>query len=184
MKFIEKLTLIIYSNLILVLSIVTLFTIFGWIDLETVLQLEKTLIISDTSSKVLIGLGIIFIILSIRCIFFDPTSKQAELDRQGVLLGNDNGKLMISKQTIDDIVETVTKGFSDTRDVSSRVELDKDNNIIIYVNLAVSSDAVIKDLSTDLQNKIKAKVKETTDLDVKAVNINVKKAVPDKKANA
>ena len=48
------------------------------------------------------------------------------------------------------------------------------------MNLVIGSDTVIKDLSVDLQNKIKAKVKETTDLDVKEVNITVKKAVQEK----
>ena len=66
------------------------------------------------------------------------------------------------------------------KDVTSRVELDKDNNVNIFVNLVIGSDTVIKDLSVDLQNKIKAKVKETTDLDVKEVNLTVKKAVQEK----
>ena len=35
-------------------------------------------------------------------------------------------------------------------------------------------------LSVDLQNKIKSKVKETTDLDVKEVNINVKKVTQER----
>ena len=48
------------------------------------------------------------------------------------------------------------------------------------MNLVIGSDTVIKDLSVDLQNKIKAKVKETTDLDVKEVNITIKKAVQEK----
>ena len=50
----------------------------------------------------------------------------------------------------------------------------------IFVNLVVGSDTVIKDLSADLQDKIKTKVKETTDLEVKEVNITVKKAVQEK----
>ena len=66
------------------------------------------------------------------------------------------------------------------KDVSSKVELDKDNNVNIFVNLVVGSDTVIKDLSKDLQDKIKSKVKETTDLEVKQVNITVKKAVQEK----
>lgn len=66
------------------------------------------------------------------------------------------------------------------KEVTSRVELDKENNVNIFVNLVVGSDTVIKDLSADLQDKIKTKVKETTDLEVKEVNITVKKAVQEK----
>ena len=68
------------------------------------------------------------------------------------------------------------------KEVTSRVELDKENNVNIFVNLVVGSDTVIKDLSADLQDKIKTKVKETTDLEVKEVNITVKKAVQEKQA--
>ena len=180
MKFIEKVTLIIYSNIILILSVIACLLVFGWIDIDVVQNLVKDLILYGTSSKIILGVSIVFILLSLRCIFFDPTSKQELKDKQGILLANENGKLMISKETIENIVEAVTKEYKTAKEVSSKVELDKDNNVNIFVNLVVGADTVIKDLSIDLQNKIKNKVKETTDLDVKEVNITVKKAIQEK----
>lgn len=180
MKFIEKIALIIYSNIVLILSVIACLVIFRWLDFDVVTRLIKVIIFSENSSKVILGFCIAFILLSIRCIFFDPTSKQQIKDRQGVLLENDNGKLMISKETIENIVEAVTKEYKMAKEVTSRVELDKNNNVNIFVNLIIGSDVVIKDLSIDLQNKIKNKIKETTDLDVKEVNINIKKAVQEK----
>ena len=180
MKFIEKVTLIIYSNIILILSVIACLLIFGWLDIEIVQGLVRDLLLFGTSSKIILGVSIVFILLSLRCIFFDPTSKQEQKDKQGILLANDNGTLMISKDTIEDLVEAVTKQYKMAKDVTSRVELDKENNVNIFVNLVVSSDTVIKDLSADLQEKIKNKVKETTDLEVKEVNIIVKKAVQEK----
>ena len=82
---------------------------------------------------------------------------------------------MISKETIENLVESVAKDFKEAESISTRVELDKDNNVSIFANLIVSSDAVIKNLSVDLQNKIKERVKLATDLEVKEVNITVKK---------
>ena len=180
MKLIEKITLIIYSNIILILSIIACLLIFGWLDIDIVQELVRSLLLYGTSSKVILGVSIVFILLSLRCIFFDPTSKQELKDKQGILLANDNGKLMISKETIENLVEAVTKEFKVAKDVTSKVEIDKENNVNVFVNLVVGSDTVIKDLSADLQAKIKSKVKETTDLEVKEVNINVKKAVPEK----
>ena len=180
MKFIEKVTLIIYSNIILILSVIACLLIFGWLDIEIVQGLVRDLLLFGTSSKIILGVSIVFILLSLRCIFFDPTSKQEQKDKQGILLANDNGTLMISKDTSEDLVEAVTKQYKMAKDVTSRVELDKENNVNIFVNLVVSSDTVIKDLSADLQEKIKNKVKETTDLEVKEVNIIVKKAVQEK----
>ena len=180
MKVIEKITLIIYSNLILIMAVIACLLVFGWLDIDIVQGLTKTLIISSTSSKIILGVSIVFILLSIRCIFFDPSSKQEIKDKQGILLANENGKLMISKETIENLVEVVTKEYKTAKEVSSKVELDKENNVNIFVNLVVGADTVIKDLSIDLQNKIKNKVKETTDLDVKEVNITVKKAIQEK----
>lgn len=180
MKFIEKITLIIYSNIMLILSVIACLLVFGWIDIDVVQNLVKDLILYGTSSKIILGVSIVFILLSLRCIFFDPTSKQELKDKQGILLANDNGKLMISKETIEDLVQAVTKQYKMAKEVTSRVELDKENNVNIFVNLVVGSDTVIKDLSADLQDKIKTKVKETTDLEVKEVNITVKKAVQEK----
>ncbi len=180
MKVIEKITLIIYSNIILILSIIACLLIFGWLDIDIVQGLVRSLLLYGTSSKVILGVSIVFILLSLRCIFFDPTSKQELKDKQGILLANDNGKLMISKETIENLVEAVTKEFKVAKDVTSKVEIDKENNVNVFVNLVVGADTVIKDLSADLQAKIKSKVKETTDLEVKEVNINVKKAVPEK----
>lgn len=182
MKFIEKVTLIIYSNIMLILSIIACLLIFRWIDIEVVQNLMRNLLLYGTSSKIIFGASIVFILLSIRCIFFDPTSKKELKDKQGVLLANKNGKLMISKETIENLVEAVTREYKTAKDVSSKVELDKENNVKIYVNLVVGSDTVIKDLSSDLQEKIKDKVKETTDLEVKEVNITVKKAVQEKES--
>ena len=182
MKFIEKVTLIIYSNIILILSVIACLLVFGWIDIDVVQNLVKDLILYGTSSKIILGVSIVFILLSLRCIFFDPTSKQELKDKQGILLANDNGKLMISKETIEDLVQAVTKQYKMAKEVTSRVELDKENNVNIFVNLVVGSDTVIKDLSADLQDKIKTKVKETTDLEVKEVNVTVKKAVQEKQS--
>ena len=180
MKFIEKIALIIYSNIMLIISIIACLLVFGWLDVNVIGDLIKTMIVSETASKIILGVSVAFILLSIRCIFFDPTSKQELKDKQGVLLENDNGRLMISKETIENIVETVTKEYKNAKEVSSRVDLDKDSNVNIFVNLVVSADTVIKDLSSDIQNKIKAKVKQTTDLEVKEVNIAIKKAVIEK----
>ena len=183
MKFVEKITLIIYSNIMLIISIIACLLVFGWLDVGVVSNMITAAISSDVWSKVILGVGVVFILLSIRCIFFDPTSKEELKEKQGVLLENENGKLMISKETIENLVDSVARDFKNTQDVTTRVELDKDNNVKIFANLTVDSDAVIKDLSANLQNKIKEKVKKSTDLDVKEVNISVKKVAPVEEKN-
>lgn len=182
MKILEKITLIIYSNIMLILSVVLCLLVFGWLDLDVAGKIARMLIIGETTSKVILGLSVLFILLSIRCIFFDSTSKEQIKERQGVLLENESGKLMISKETVEDLVNSVAMNFPSAEDVKTRVELDKENNVVVFVNLIVNEEAVIKDLSANLQSRIKEKIKSATDLDVKQVNITVKKVAPKKQA--
>lgn len=178
MKILEKITLIIYSNIMLILSIIMCLLVFGWLDIGLVGNIIRIVVVGDVSGKILLGVCVIFILLSIKCIFFDSTSKEQIKERQGVLLENESGKLMISKETIENLVNSVVIGFENAEDVTTRVELDKDNNVKVYANLIVSSEAIIKDLSANLQSKIKEKIKTATDLEVKEVNITVKKVAP------
>ena len=180
MKFIEKATLMIYSAIMLVASIISCLLIFGWIDIELIGNILQNVITGVTSGKIFLGVNVVFILLSIKCIFFDSSSKQKEISKQGVLLENESGRLMISKETIENLVNSVALNFQSAEDVTTRVELDKDNNVKVYVNLIVNAEAIIKDLSANLQAKIKEKIKTATDLDVKEVNITVKKVAEKK----
>ena len=178
MKILEKITLIIYSNIMLVLSIILCLLIFGWLDLDVVGNVVRGMISGGVITNIVLAVCVIFILLSIKCIFFDSTSKEQIKERQGVLLENDNGKLMISKETIENLVNSVALNFESAEDVTTRVDLDRENNVRVFVTLIVNSNAVIKDLSANLQNRIKEKIKVATDLEVKEVNITVKKVAP------
>ena len=85
---------------------------------------------------------------------------------------------MISKETIENLVNSVAKEFENTQEVITKVELDRENNVRVYATLVVNSEAIIKDLSANLQNKVKEKIKLATDLEVKEVNITIKKVAP------
>ena len=87
---------------------------------------------------------------------------------------NDNGKLLISKPTIENIVKSVVKDFESVDDVSVDIDLDTVNNLIVNVNLVVSKDVIIKEITLNMQNKIKEAIKKTSDLEVKEVNVKIK----------
>ncbi len=178
MKILEKITLIIYSNIMLILSIILCLLVFGWLDIGVVGNIVTKVVTGETSGTILLVVSVIFILLSIKCIFFDSTSKEQIKERQGVLLENESGKLMISKETIENLVNSVALNFQSAENVTTRVELDKENNVKVYVNLIINEEAVIKDLSANLQAKIKERIKTATDLEVKEVNITVKKVAP------
>jgi len=174
MKLIERITLVLFSTLMLIISVIYCLLAFGWLEIEF-LKSNIELIINDpTLSNVMLGLNILFILLAIRCIFFDSSAKKKEEYKNGILLENASGKLLITRETIENLVNGIAKGFDSAKDVTTKIELDKDNNVTVFVNLNVKENAVIKELSNNLQTKVKSAIKKASDLEVKEVNVSVR----------
>lgn len=178
MKILDRIGLALFSSLMLIISIIVCLMIFGWLSVDLVHELVVIAINDSVSSNIMLGLSIAFILLAIKCIFFDSSSKQEMDYKNGILLENSDGKLLITKDTIENLVNSVVKGFDSAENVTTRVELDNENNVTVFVNLSVKENAVIKELSTNLQTKIKTTIKKTSDLEVKEVNIKVKDIEP------
>lgn len=178
MKILDRIGLVLFSSLMLIISIIVCLMIFGWLSVDLVHELVVMAINDSVSSNIMLGLSIVFILLAIKCIFFDSSSKQEMDYKNGILLENSDGKLLITKDTIENLVNSVVKGFDSAENVTTRVELDKENNVTVFVNLSVKENAIIKELSTNLQTKIKTTIKKTSDLEVKEVNIKVKDIEP------
>lgn len=170
MKFIDKTILALFSIIILLASVVVcLFTV----DLLEMSTINKVLDAIKETKVITISVAAVLILLSIKGIFFKAKTTTKEKSADGILLKNENGKLVISKETVENIVNGVAKGFSGTQNVSTKLSV-INNNISVLVNLQIVGDVSISALSANLQNKIKEAVKRVTNLDLKEVNIRVK----------
>lgn len=174
MKILDKISLIIFSNLILIASIIMCLLVFGWLDAESVYFVMKLALNDTLTTNVILVLSTIFIVLAIKSIFFTSEDKKINGIKDGILLKNDDGQLVISKSTLEELVNNVVRGFDSAQDVNSKITLDEEKNLIVYVTLSVKENAIIKELSTNLQTKIKSAIKKTSDLEVKEVNISIK----------
>ena len=169
MKFLEKLALILFSIMISVLSIVCILVALGLIEIRTVVSMMGFLLYNV---RITLGVAFVALLLAIKCIFF--SSKPQDDGRNGVTLENNSGKLVISKESLETLIANVVKDVQGIEAISSRTILDRDNNVIVYVTTLVSKDMMIKDVSTQIQDKIKDALSKTADLQVKQVNIKVK----------
>ena len=120
------------------------------------------------------------LLLALKAMFFESYTKEEDKSKEGILLENDNGKLVVSRDTLENLTTNVSKTINGVENVVSRVILDKDNNLVIFINLLVKQDAIIKDLSSGLQAKIKQTIKESLGLEVKEVNIKIKNITNEK----
>lgn len=173
MKIIDKIILVIFSVIMLVLAIMTCFLAFGWINLNSINILILSMLANQTASNIAIGVSVVIMLLSLKAIFFNGSSKE-NFGGNGILLENNNGKLLISKDTLVNLVNGLAKRMDKVEEVSSKVVLDKDNNLKVFITLYVKPNTIIKDLSVELQTKVKEAIKTTSDLEVTEVDIRIR----------
>lgn len=176
MKFIDRFILILFSIIMFVLSIITASIVFGWIDLSNLTPYLENALSTEPSSNIILVVSIIFILFALKAIFFGGKDERATKD--GILMENDNGRLLISRDTLENLVVNIVKGFDGTENVVAKVGLDKENNLRVYITLYVHPNIVIKDLTASIQNRVKEAIKKTSDLETKAVNVRVRNITP------
>lgn len=174
MKILERIALILFSIIMLVISVICCLVIFDIMELKSIFEFLEDIVENQTVTRVILGFAIVSILLAIKALFFPSKVKKKQEIKTGVLLENKDGRLLISRDTIENLVNSVVKSFKDAVDVQTKVNLDNDNNITVFVSLLVSKEAIIKELSASIQTKIKETVKRSTDLEVSQININIK----------
>lgn len=174
MKKLDYVILVVFSVIILIISIIISLLSIGWLDMDIIGNFVRQAILGAKTTKIVLGMSIVCVLLSIKGIFFTTYSKDKSNDQTGALLENANGKLMISKTTLENLVISVVKEFDSVEDTKTLVQLDENNNVTVFVNLVVNNNVIIKELTLNLQNKIKEAIKKTSDLEVKEVNIQIK----------
>lgn len=174
MKFLEKLSLVIFSIIVLVLSVILVLIGFNFVEQSVFSILISKVMMSAQGTYIMIGICVVLIMLAIKCLFFsDSTALKRDKSEDGVLLQNEDGKLLITRSTLENLVNGVLYEYSEIENAETNVIIDKENNVIIDVALNVAGGTVLKNLSAKLQNEIKERIRETTDLEVNAVDIEI-----------
>ena len=177
MKFIDKMILCIFSVIILLVSILSCFFIFGWADVTNLYIMIAKILSDRTTCNILLGLNAIFILLAIKGIFFESKTEDEKNCNNGILLENEDGKLLITKETLTSIVNSVVSGFESVKDQQSKIILDENNDLSILLTIEVSDNAIIKELSNNIQIRVKDAIKKSLDVEVKSLDIKVKNMI-------
>lgn len=172
MKILDRLGLALFSMLILVIAIVLILIGFGFVDASIFSILVGKALISQEGTYIMIGVCVALVLLSLRCLFFGQDSMEGS--EEGIMLQNNDGKLLITKTTLENLVEGVVAGFPSIDNAETEVKFDKDSNIIINIVIDVKDGTVIKELSSKLQSRVKKGIKDATNLDLNSVDIEIK----------
>lgn len=177
MKKLSKLVLVLFSVIILIIGVIINLLIIGWLDYDTAFSIIQKILTTSPQNKVVLGITEFCMLFAIICIFADSGSKEESKSGRDVLMQNDNGKLMISRDTLENLVNAVVKEFPGAKEAHTRIGLDDQNNVAVFVDLSVTKDVVIKDLTLNMQNRIKEAINKTSDLEVKEVNVRIKNVI-------
>lgn len=176
MKILDKIALTVFSIIILIESILVTLIAFGWMDSTSLYIMIKNMLSDESYKNIILGVNIVFILLALKAIFFGSSSKEDSYN-DSILLENDDGRLIITKETLIGLINGVVNNFDSVTSCQTRINLDNDNNLSIMLNMQTTNETIIKELINNLQIKIKEKLKESLDVEVKSLDIRVKDIV-------
>ena len=176
MKFLDKFILTIFSFIIIVLSTLGILVVVKVIDLTAIYYNLTNLMQNQMYLNIALGVFVVLILMAIKALFFRADLRIDDFDG-AIKLQNEDGRLEVTLETIEDIVNGVVKSYHGV--ISNRTIIDVDENMDIFVleTINIVKDTVIKDLSSDLQEKIKEQVKSTIGLEIRNIDIRIKSIV-------
>lgn len=174
MKILEKFVLILYSFFMLIVSAIICLILFKVISIDQIkdcieyVQKDTALVIA------ILAIAIVCILLSIRCLFFRKKKQIKKSNTTEILLENEAGRLLISKNAIENAAKKIVKeSLHLNTEIKVTADIDPANNISIYIAVMLDRALNVRDLTLDLQLRIKNEIKNSFGLEVKQVNIKV-----------
>ena len=172
MKFLDKLALKVFSIIIVFLLVIITFIALGILPVSEISNTIARITDTENGVSIALGVGIVLLLLAFKGLFF--TSKPPDDGKNGIVLENNSGKLVLSKESLENLIANVVKEVPGANVVTSKTFVDKNKNLVVYLVTTMSKDVMIKDVSKELQDRIKEAMKRTADLDVGEINIKVK----------
>lgn len=175
MKILHETALVVFSIVILIFAIISSALIFGWIDMGFINNVISGLLENEGLKTTTLVINVFFVILALICIFSD--SNKDAISRDGILMENEKGNLLISRGALTKIINGVVNEFPSTKVNNTNIILDKEGHLSIDIQISVTKDVIIKDLTNNLQIKVKEAIKKSSDLDVKTVNVGIQNII-------
>lgn len=169
MKTLEKLILIIFSVIILVISVFLILTSTEMIKTIEIMTSIDTWLVSNKTVGIVIGA--VFALLGLIGVF--SCSGETENVKTGLAIKNDNGTVYITKDTFENIILGITKNYPELKNVKVEINVDEEGvgcNIFAYV----LPETVIPELTSKLQNNIKTGLQKQTTVEIREANIKIK----------
>ncbi|MDD4067128.1 MAG: alkaline shock response membrane anchor protein AmaP [Clostridia bacterium] len=171
MKIIDKIALIVFSVIMLVISIIYVLVYFNVMDYELFLNGINSIFQNNPGKSIVLAVAIISIILSLKAILFEGDYEKKV--KSMIQIKSEIGLLQIMPNTIENIAMIALSNYTNISDVATKMQ-SKDDGIVINVSLSVLPDTNITELVEELQSVVKEKIETQTSAKVIEVNIIIK----------
>lgn len=169
MKGLEKFLLVVFSIIVIVISMLIILTVADVINLNSYVNYLIELI---SYNKVLtIALCGIFVLLALTAIF--TSSDSGESAKSGLAIKSEKGTVYITKDTFESIIMSVARNYPELRNVRADINI-SEKGVVANIFAMILPDTVVPTLTAKLQDNIKTSVLEQTTVEIKEANIKIK----------
>ena len=181
MKVLDRINLVVFSIIILAVSLLLCIVIANWINIEVIYDLVADILSNNVGRGIMLGIAVLLALMATKSIFLNSYTN--DNSSEGIILENENGKLVVSKDTLENISTNVIRNYTSIVNSITKVDVNKENKINLFITLSVYQEAVIKDLAAKIQIDIKEAVRNSLDLEINEVNIRIKNINQKKEAD-
>lgn len=169
MKGFEKFILIIFSIIIIILSVCFILASTEMIELTKIINKGLELAVANKIPSLVIGAILtLFALVGL----FSSSDNKDEL-RTGLAIKTEKGTVYITKDTFESIIVSVTKNYPELKNVKVDIKVGE-SGVIANVYTMILPDTVVPTLTAKLQDSIKASILKQTTVEIKEVNIKIK----------
>ena len=169
MKGFEKFLLILFSIIVIIVSVSLVLIATGMMDGSFVTT--KILEFAEQYKTYTLIIGSIFALLGLIGLF--SSSDSSDSISGGLAIKSDTGTVYINRDTFENIILGVARNFPELKNVKADIQI-TEQGVIVNVNTMILPDTIVPELTEKLQESIKSSILKQTTVEIKEANIKIK----------
>lgn len=169
MKGFEKFLLILFSIIVIIVSVSLVLIATGMMDGSFVTT--KILEFAEQYKTYTLIIGSIFALLGLIGLF--SSSDSSDSISGGLAIKSDTGTVYINRDTFENIILGVARNFPELKNIKADIQI-TEQGVIVNVNTMISPDTIVPELTEKLQESIKSSILKQTTVEIKEANIKIK----------
>lgn len=169
MKGFEKFLLILFSIIVIIVSVSLVLIATGMMDGSFVTT--KILEFAKQYKTCTLIIGSIFALLGLIGLF--SSSDSSDSISGGLAIKSDTGTVYINRDTFENIILGVARNFPELKNIKADIQI-TEQGVIVNVNTMILPDTIVPELTEKLQESIKSSILKQTTVEIKEANIKIK----------